>query len=113
MPKLHLKLHEIPEEKPFRVDCDHTPIVIVRTGQEVKAFYDICPHAYWHLSDGEYRNGVLECPGHGWEFSTTSGECSTVPAYCLTQLGVVRDGEYVHVEWDEASLVGKERAKSR
>jgi toluene monooxygenase system ferredoxin subunit len=107
MPKVYLKLEEIPEGKPFRIDYDQTPIVIVRTGRDVKAFHDICPHAYWHLSDGEYRDGVLECPGHAWEFSTRTGECLTVPAYCLTRLSVMLDGDFVRVEWDELSLPEK------
>jgi nitrite reductase/ring-hydroxylating ferredoxin subunit len=99
-----MKLDDIPEEKPFRVDHGHTPVVIIRNGSSVKAFHDICPHAYWRLSDGEYRDGVLECPGHAWEFSTQTGECTTVPGYCLTRLTAVVDGEHVEIVWDETDL---------
>lgn len=45
----------------------------------VRAFADRCPHRGAKLSLGRVREGVLECPYHGWQFEG-SGQCIKVPA---------------------------------
>ena len=46
---------------------------------EIQAFVDRCPHRGARLSMGRVENGNLECPYHGWQFST-GGQCVKVPA---------------------------------
>ena len=55
-----------------------TPIVLVRMDGAVRAFVDRCPHRNYPLSDGRLRNGLLECPYHGWGFAA-DGACALVP----------------------------------
>lgn len=43
------------------------------------AAHDRCPHRESPLSPGTVRNGCLECPYHGWQFSG-SGECVRIPS---------------------------------
>lgn len=75
-------------------------LVILRTESQISAYEDVCPHAFWPLSEGIVRDGVLECPGHGWEFSVSTGHCLNAPAYCLTPVSLHVSGEQIHLEWE-------------
>ncbi len=55
-----------------------TPIVLFRGKDGVAGFVDRCPHRNYPLSEGRVREGVLECPYHGWRFDT-AGACVAVP----------------------------------
>jgi len=101
MPQIDIKLEQIPEGSPLRLECAGTAVVVVRTPVVVAAFPDVCPHARWRLSDGKVGNGVLECPGHGWEFDLATGGCLTVPAYRLKPLSVVVSAGNVRITWDD------------
>jgi nitrite reductase/ring-hydroxylating ferredoxin subunit len=66
----------------FRDDDDFFAGFVVRHGDEVAGFVDICPHAGWRLSvRGSYLNRTKDrifCTGHRAEFDFTglgSGIC--------------------------------------
>ena len=100
MRHIDLLVSDIPAAKPLRIENGRNGIVVIRTGEHVAAYEDSCPHAQWRLSDGEIVNGVLECPGHGWEFCTATGQCLNVPAYRLRPISTVRVGPYARVLLD-------------
>ena len=100
MPKIEVELKEIPSETPIRLESDGTGIVVVRSNGTVQAFFDRCPHAHWPLSEGELRDGILHCIGHGWEFDTATGQCLTVPTCRLQPLPVVVEKDRVQIEWE-------------
>lgn len=100
MPRIEIKLHDIPLEMPVRLKHGGAAIVVIRTGNEIRAFHDRCPHAQWPLSDGEIIEGILVCPGHGWEFDPISGQCLNSPAYQLKPLSVTAQADSIHIEWD-------------
>jgi nitrite reductase/ring-hydroxylating ferredoxin subunit len=104
MPRIEVKLNEIPAERPFRLEHLETPIVLIRDGDRVAAYLDRCPHAHWPLSAGEIDKGVLCCAGHGWQFDIVTGRCLNAPAYRLKPLGVTLSGDIVLVDWEEADL---------
>ena len=65
---------------PLPVQLLEQPVVLWRNAEgEVQAFVDRCPHRGARLSMGRVENGNLECPYHGWQFST-GGQCVKVPA---------------------------------
>ena len=101
MPKLELTLNEIPINQPHGLEHDGQPIVLIRQGDSVSAFVDRCPHAGWKLSEGDLYDGVIECPGHSWEFHGHDGKCITVPAHCLTSLNVQVQNDAVCIEWED------------
>jgi nitrite reductase/ring-hydroxylating ferredoxin subunit len=101
MPHIDIKLSEIPFNTPLRVEHENKAMVVVRTEAGISAFDDVCPHAFWPLSAGDVFDGVLECPGHGWEFDLTNGRCVNAPAYCLTPVSTSIHGEMVRLEWVE------------
>jgi nitrite reductase/ring-hydroxylating ferredoxin subunit len=100
MPKIEISLAEIPCDTLFRVEGSEASLVLVRKNDSITAFQDRCPHAHWPLSEGELKNGILSCIGHGWEFDVVTGNCLTVPGCSLKLLPVVIDQGRVQVEWD-------------
>lgn len=65
---------------PFSVLLLEQPLVLWRNAEGlVQSFVDRCPHRGARLSMGRVENGHLECPYHGWQFSS-GGQCVKVPA---------------------------------
>ncbi|MFN5604539.1 MAG: Rieske 2Fe-2S domain-containing protein, partial [Actinomycetes bacterium] len=64
---------------PTRIELVGEAYVVVRLGDTVKAFLDVCPHRNARLSDGLVTEGCLRCPYHGWEFDA-EGAVAHVPA---------------------------------
>ena len=103
MPHAEISITEVPLNVPTRFEHEGMKLVILRTESQISAYEDVCPHAFWPLSEGTVRDGVLECPGHGWEFSVSSGRCLNAPAYCLTPVSLqMRDGT-IRLEWEVAA----------
>jgi len=92
-----LSLADLPDGSLTHVELDGVNLVVVRSGAEVFAYYDKCPHAFWPLSEGSLNNSVLECPGHGWEFDIKTGRCLNAPVYCLTPVLVTLEGDTVRL----------------
>jgi len=82
-------------------------VVVMRLENRIVAYEDVCPHAYWPLSEGSVRDGVLECPGHGWEFNVQNGRCLNAPSYCLTTISAAADNEMVTLEWEAKRAVAR------
>ena len=100
MKNIELALAELPEGVLTRLECDDEGIVVVRRGTNISAFIDVCPHAGWKLSEGELvEPTTLECPGHVWKFDLQTGSCIDVPAYELTAVTVVQQGDRVSFQW--------------
>jgi nitrite reductase/ring-hydroxylating ferredoxin subunit len=89
------------------------PLVVIRTGGEVFAYHDRCPHAFWPLSEGALSAGVLECPGHGWEFDVATGRCLNAPANCLTAVTVTVEGDIVRLAWRDAEAAKQSASSPR
>ena len=101
MPHVEIDIAILRENRPFRLEHEGTGIVLVLRQGEVFAFHDTCPHAGWRLSDGEFADGLLECPGHGWRFDPATGQCVDVPDHCMRLISTRRVGEKVRLEWLE------------
>ena len=101
MPYIDVELDGIPLDRPLRLEHAGIAIVVIRTRDGVTAFHDSCPHAHWPISEGEVTDGVLECPGHGWQFDVATGRCLNAPAYCLQPLSVARRAESIRIEWNQ------------
>jgi nitrite reductase/ring-hydroxylating ferredoxin subunit len=100
MPHIDIRVDQIPIDRPLRLEHAGTAIVVLRTKESVTAFHDRCPHAQWPLSGGELTNGILQCPGHGWQFDVATGRCVDSPVYCLKPVSVVVSDDRVRLEWD-------------
>ena len=83
----------------MRLEQGTEAIVLLRTEHQISAFPDCCPHAQWRLSEGELIHGVLECPGHGWQFDAATGACLTAATYRLRPLPVHVQADRVSIQW--------------
>jgi nitrite reductase/ring-hydroxylating ferredoxin subunit len=108
MPTADIPVKDLPLDTPISFEQAGTKIVVLRTNDGVYAFDDVCPHAFWPLSSGFYQNGVLECPGHAWEFDVRSGRCQTASAYCLTSVPVTVRDDIVHLAWETSSFTPRQ-----
>jgi nitrite reductase/ring-hydroxylating ferredoxin subunit len=104
MYNIKLSTAEIPFEIPFRIKRDGVAIVVYRSREGIYAYEDACPHAAWPLSSGQVCDGVLECPGHGWEFNIHTGQCLNAPVYRLTPVTVRVDGDSICFEYDPSTF---------
>lgn len=56
---------------------------------------NICTHKMGPLNEGGFRNGVLECPWHGFQFSVRSGACLSAKARPLRRYWIYVDSKGV------------------
>ncbi|MGY3265444.1 Rieske (2Fe-2S) protein [Lysobacter sp. HA35] len=90
-----------PSEAEARVDGEAESLILVRSGERVDAFLNICPHAGRRLdwAPGKFllsKDGLLVCAAHGASFALPSGECVAGPCKgdSLRRVDVrVEDGE--------------------
>lgn len=69
-------------------------IALFRTGEELHAIDNTCPHAGAPLCDGYLDGSVVTCPWHCWQFDVTNGECLTVSGLEVQRYPVrVENGE--------------------
>jgi 3-phenylpropionate/trans-cinnamate dioxygenase ferredoxin component len=73
-------LEELAEGTPAAFRAGEVPIVVVRTGGEVFALYDVCSHEEVPLSEGEVYDHTLECWLHGSCFDLRTGSPTGPPA---------------------------------
>lgn len=101
MPHIEIPLEKLAVNTPIRIENGDSGIVVIMGEDEIRAYEDRCPHAGWRLSDGEVSGNCIECPGHGWQFDTATGQCINVPAYRLRRYDVSVASGIVRVHWDE------------
>ena len=71
---------DLPRSDLMRVIIAGEPICVGRGRDGLFALKDICPHRAAPFSAGRVKDGCVECPYHGWQFSTATGACETIPA---------------------------------
>jgi phenylpropionate dioxygenase-like ring-hydroxylating dioxygenase large terminal subunit len=71
---------EVEPEKIFKTRLLAENLVLWRSGDEVKAWQDRCPHRGSSLAKGWIKEDNLVCPYHGFMFND-SGKCVHVPAH--------------------------------
>ena len=106
------RLTEIPEGSATRLTCRkagrETALLVVRRGDTLFAYEDICPHQFLPLT---YRGGRilsadgerLRCSSHGAEFAVEDGRCLSGPC---NGAGLTRVA--LKIEPDGNVLIGEE-----
>ncbi|MEE2062030.1 MULTISPECIES: Rieske 2Fe-2S domain-containing protein [Rhodococcus] len=72
-----LELGELWEGDIIDVELHGEQVLLVHhAGGEILAFQGMCPHQEVLLADGNWNDesGVLECPGHHWQFDMRTGD---------------------------------------
>lgn len=88
------RLINLPENRGVRVTAAKLPVLLVRVGDQVRAFQAQCPHAGAPLEEGVICNGRIICPWHKAAFAVDTGALLEPPALAaLKQYPVeVHDG---------------------
>ena len=77
-------LDAIPDPGGAPADYEPLPIILLRSGETVRAYVNVCPHAGRPLCLPSGRTLVKEgqviCPFHGASFEIDSGACTGGPA---------------------------------
>ena len=78
-------LKDIPDPGGRPADWDGAPLLLVRTGETVRAYINVCPHAGRPLSLPSGKTLVSKgryiiCPFHGASFDVETGACMGGPA---------------------------------
>jgi cytochrome P450/nitrite reductase/ring-hydroxylating ferredoxin subunit len=78
---------------PHAVSADGLDLVLVRTGDAIRAFQGRCPHQGALLGEGELESGALVCRNHRWRFGLEDGcregGCERLASYPVLE----RDGD--------------------
>lgn len=74
------KLTSLPDKSTRQVRVIGKEILLCRSGDEVFAIDDTCPHEDVSLSLGAYDGKVVRCPLHGSRFCVRSGAVLDPPA---------------------------------
>lgn len=66
-------LSDFPEGRPVLRKAGGQRFACVRSGADLHALDDRCPHQGYPLSQGTCRDGVLTCEWHNWKFDAATG----------------------------------------
>lgn len=66
---------EVPDLMPKRVVVDGRGILICRSGGELYAVDETCPHEKKSMRYGVVQRGEIVCPHHRYRFDLETGRC--------------------------------------
>jgi nitrite reductase/ring-hydroxylating ferredoxin subunit/uncharacterized membrane protein len=76
-----LTVGDVPEGALVKATLGSEPLVLVRTGDTIRALHDVCAHANGPLSGGTLTaDGCVECPFHGSRFDLATGRLKRGPS---------------------------------
>ncbi len=94
-----LRLDQLPDGRPIRIEKNGTPICVARVNNQVFAVSDICSHSEASLSEGDISDFKIECWLHGAEFDLQTGKAMSLPATeSIETYSVIVDGNSVTIE---------------
>ena len=96
--KQALKLEDLPEGRAVHTEAGGKSICLLRRGNSVFAFKDICPHIGGRLSDGvvSSKNHVV-CPVHSASFDVATGASLSFSRRGLTIYDVSIDNGFISI----------------
>ena len=68
-------LAEVRARLPIMIDDGGRKFCIVESGEELVAFSTVCPHLLGPLGQSKVRDGVVECPWHGYRYDIRTRKC--------------------------------------
>lgn len=91
-------LGELPAEGLHGVLVEDEPILLMRHGEEIRGFRNVCPGSMLPLHFGALEEGRIECPWHGCRFDAATGERLGGEGPDLERFAVTVAGGRVRVE---------------
>ena len=74
------ELPDIPEGGPTKVKAGINNLILVRSGDTIRALHETCAHAGGPLAEGTVVDGCIQCPWHGSRFRLENGHVARGPA---------------------------------
>ncbi|VVN33985.1 3-phenylpropionate/cinnamic acid dioxygenase ferredoxin--NAD(+) reductase component [Pseudomonas fluorescens] len=74
------RLADVPENRGLEVSIGETKIVLLRVGDQLRAYQGACPHAGAPLAEGAVCHGRLICPWHKAAFRIEDGALCEPPS---------------------------------
>lgn len=98
------RLEEIPPGRSAEALVGIETYVVCNHNGTLHALDGLCPHRNGPLGAGNFADGMVICPFHGWEFDCTTGEYDRNPDVKLKKYPVeVRDG-FVYIRIEDEDL---------
>ena len=73
------KVNELAEGEGKTVQVGNKLVALFKTGDQISAIDDVCPHMGASLSSGYLENGIVTCPWHAWRFRLSDGAWADNP----------------------------------
>jgi nitrite reductase (NADH) small subunit len=73
------RLSDIEDGKGLTVEAGDAVLALFRSGSEVWAIDNDCPHRGGALACGDLRGTTAYCPLHAWPFDVRTGQCLEFP----------------------------------
>jgi nitrite reductase/ring-hydroxylating ferredoxin subunit len=73
-------LPDIPEGGPTKAKAGLNTLILVRSGDTIRALHETCAHAGGPLAEGTLVDGCIQCPWHGSRFRLENGHVARGPA---------------------------------
>ncbi|MCY1397391.1 Benzene 1,2-dioxygenase system ferredoxin--NAD(+) reductase subunit [compost metagenome] len=74
------RVANVPEDRGLEVQVQDSKILLLRAGEQLRAYQAECPHAGAPLADGAICHGRLTCPWHKAQFRVEDGGLCEPPA---------------------------------
>lgn len=75
------------------------PLLLLQEDGRPQLIRNQCPHRGQSLTHADVSNGVIRCPGHGWSFNLSDGQCRLPgPGPCLTRYVLIYEGTQIGVD---------------
>ena len=93
------RMEELPDGRPQRIRVGEHEVIVVRLGDQVRAFPAACPHYHGPLDEGVLHDGRLVCPWHQATYAARSGDLLEPPSFSALPSCDVRVAEgHVYVD---------------
>ena len=87
-------LTDVPPGTGTTVDVNGIWIALCNVDGMLYAVDNTCPHAGGPLGEGKLKEGIIECPWHGWKFDLRTGRRVNNPNFTVACCDVrVVDGQ--------------------
>ena len=70
---------DLQADRPRCVTAAGVPVLVVRSGGELRALHNRCTHRGGSLAEGEVSDGTVTCPLHGSVFALADGSVERGP----------------------------------
>ncbi len=100
------KLADISAGEGHTVEVAGREFALFREGETVHALDAACPHEGAPLAEGEFANGTVTCPWHGWTFNACTGCSIDPPDQPVASWPVLIEDGNVLIKVEEAATGG-------